>query len=149
LEAFSVVATAYDENAIMNYCSQLPVSLSAYELLFTRMVYPDGSHLPIVCGAGCFSGSSVFLRSNGSVQDSFTAQGAYPWWSSGDAALTWRSPDGVSLGWGSTLTAGAIGPGVSSIRYAAAVVYTGEGVVGSGSVHVSNAEWTAIASTIL
>lgn len=144
----AVAATAYDPDAVMNYCAPFPQALSPYETLFPKMVYPDGSALPIACKSGCLSGSSVFLRSDGSVQDSFTAQGAYPWWASGAGTLAW-SQDGFSAGTGAVVTAAAIGSGVSNVSYGGTVTYTGTSVSGAGTVRVGNSEWTAIASTFL
>jgi len=145
----AVAATPYDPDAVMNYCASFPETLSPYEELFGKMVYPDGSSLPLACQEGCFGGTTkANVRSDGWLWDSFTAQGAYPWWSSGTGALGWKR-NGTAAATGSSLTAATLGAGSWNVTYAGTVTYTGVAVSGAGSVLVDDGAWTGIATTFL
>lgn len=140
----SVAATAYDPDGIMNYCPGHLTQLSPLEVLFTRMVYPSGL-LPIACGH-CFLGDPILLRTDGFLENTFTAQGAYPWWS---GSVHWAK-GGLPFSNGPEVSAASIGPTPATISYSGTVSYTGNFVASvSPTVAVSNSRWTAIAMTIL
>jgi len=150
LVSSAVPVTPYDEAAVMNYCAPSTETLSQYEMMFGKLIYPDGSSLPISCKSGCFEGASErFMRTDGSIQDPFTAIGALAWWPNDSGALTWRL-GGAALAVGATLNAEALGSVTAgTVTYGGVVTYTDREINGGGSIRVDNAVWTAIAMAAL
>lgn len=170
-----LIASRYDDGAIMDYCSHYPEHPSALEQMFTRVAYPSadafsgsGQHLPVMC-RGCFTrppGISdgqvdTILRADGVLQDAFSAAGMLPWWDAGDSQLRWfgtrtstldlfQNPFPFVSAQNGDMPGSAFTPGDTyKLIYTATMKINGGSVTGSTTVQVDSAKWTAIANTVL
>jgi hypothetical protein len=137
--------TNYDPQSIMNYCFSA-VLPSALDIVGAEVAYPKGNTLSVSCKNGCFAGSStLFSRTNGTVQNEWTARGARDWWVS---SPVWKKGS-TTLGTGATLAATKLSAGANAITYSATNKYSTDTSSGAGSVKVDNAAWASIVTHFL
>ncbi len=146
--------TKYDDRSVMNYCNGRDTPgdylLTPFDALGAEILYPRAEPLEIACHEGCFALSDKrLLRSNGSIQDEWSSRGASPWWEGSGVTWAWHGAS-VPLPLGNTpvLYANQIvlaGP----IGYAAHIKWNDREAFGAGTVIVNDAQWTAIAISIM
>lgn len=152
--------TPYDGASIMNYCSDEYRIMddnnpdvtewrpTEYDRLGIEILYPKSTSIPVRCNRCFYGGSSLIVRTDGTMMDDWSGRDAFSWWDSGTLPSWRNTTTNTALPSGATLAASLVGNS-AVVSFSATNRWNRKVITGSRTVEANDAQWTAVALTAL